>query len=82
MASRSVFDLVVVVPLSATVAHSTSRPLVAATADTGLDKDSVMVPRAIRGVTVTRLQKRLGMVNAGTLDKLDRILVALLGLSC
>jgi len=80
VASRSVFDLVVVVPLSATVAHSISRPLVAATADTGLDRDSVIVPRAIRGVTAARLQERLGAVDAATMDNLGRILAALLGL--
>jgi mRNA interferase MazF len=51
-------ELVVVVPLSATVNQSPLRPAVAKTG--GLERESVAVTRAIRGVSRSRLVERIG----------------------
>ncbi|MCL2316986.1 MAG: type II toxin-antitoxin system PemK/MazF family toxin [Actinomycetia bacterium] len=76
----SVYDLVIVAPISAGMPPAAVRPPVAATPDTGLAVDSVIVVRAIRGMSRTRLVRRLGAVDAATLTNVQEILAALLDL--
>lgn len=65
-------DLVVTIPLSATVAKSALRPSVSR--QSGLDEDSVAVIRAIRGLARNRLIQRLGKLTADELREVDRAL--------
>jgi len=76
----SVFDLVIVVPISASLLPTKSRPAISATPGTGLEADSVVVVRAVRSLAPTRLLQRLGKVDASTMTNVQDILVALLGL--
>ena len=78
--SGSVHDLVVVAPLSSSLVQTGSRPTLRARPDTGLTADSVVVVRAIRGMSRTRLIRRLGVVDALTLASVQDILSALLDL--
>jgi len=76
----SVYDLVIMVPISSTIAPSAVRPQVAATPGTGLMVDSVAVVRAIRGMSPVRLVSRLGTVPPGTLLQIQEVLRAVLNL--
>jgi mRNA interferase MazF len=76
--SGSVYDLVIVVPVSATMTPALSRPHVAA--GDGLDVDSVAVPRAVRAVTLARLLRRLGTAPEPAVDEVRRVLADLIGL--
>jgi len=76
----SAFDLVVVVPVSASLTPTATRPPVPADAGTGLDRDSVIVCRALRGLSPSRLTGRLGRVPAATLAEVKEIVAALLDL--
>ena len=76
----SAYDLVTVAPISASMPVSAVRPPVAATPETGLVCDSVIVVRALRGMSRTRLVRRLGAVDAVTLASVQEILAALLDL--
>jgi len=76
----SVFDLVIVVPVSASLSPTPSRLAISATPDTGLTADSVVVVRAVRSLSRARLLRRLGMADAPTMASVQEILVALLGL--
>ncbi|MDR2566269.1 MAG: type II toxin-antitoxin system PemK/MazF family toxin, partial [Bifidobacteriaceae bacterium] len=58
--SGSPYDLVVVAPISATMAPTLSRPAIAATAANDLEADSVVVARALRSVSTGKLFKKLG----------------------
>jgi len=71
-------DLVIVTPLSATLHPAMSRPPVPA--GTGLERASVVIPRAVRAVALGRLLRRLGEAPADTLDATRRILADLIGL--
>ena len=75
----SVYDLFVV-PLSSSLPPATLRPRLLPTPSTGLQKPSVAIPRAMRGVSRTRLLKRLGRVDDDTMDEIGHVLAALLGL--
>ena len=76
----SVYDLLFVVPLSSSLPPATLRPRLLPTPSTGLQKPSVAIPRAMRGVSRTRLLKRLGRVDDDTMDEIGHVLAALLGL--
>lgn len=65
-------ELVVVVPLSSSVPGSALRPRLGP--ETGIDADSVAIPRAIRGLARRRLLRRLGRVDAEALAKVRRAL--------
>lgn len=71
-------ELIVVVPLSSSRAASPLRPTVSPGA--GIERDSVAVCRAIRAVTRKRLLRRLGKVEADTLDEVERALAIILGI--
>jgi len=80
LVGSSAFDLVIVAPISASLTPTQSRPAISATPSTGLEADSVVVVRAVRSISPTRLLKRLGMADAATMAGVQEILVALLGL--
>jgi mRNA interferase MazF len=71
-------ELVVVVPLSSSVPRSALRPKLGP--ETGIDVDSVAIPRAIRGLARRRLLRRLGRVDTETLAKVERALAIVLSL--
>ncbi len=72
-------ELIVVVPLSSSVAPSRLRPSV----DPGsvIDKDSAAVCRAVRGIARARLLRRLGKTSAGTLAEVEAALATVLDLA-
>lgn len=72
-------ELVVVVPVSSSLAGSTLRPRVSA--GEGVDTDSVAVCRAIRAVTRTRLINRLGTLTPGTMQQIERGIALILGMT-
>lgn len=72
-------DLFIVVPVSASAQESQMRPRVHS-AQTGVDKPSVAIPRAIRAVSRSRLLRRIGRVPSGTLEALEQALAVILGL--
>ena len=76
----SVYDLVVMVPISSSIGPSAVRPRVAATSATGLMVDSVAVVRAIRGMSPARLVVHLGQVQPNTLLEIQEVLRAVLNL--
>jgi len=76
----SAFDLVMVAPISASLTPTQSRPAISATLETGLTTDSVVVVRAVRNLSRTRLLQRLGAADASLMAGVQEILVALLGL--
>jgi len=78
--SGSAFDLAIVAPISASLPPTQSRPVIRATPDTGLTTDSVVVVRAVRSLSRTRLLLRLGLADAPIMATVQDILVALLGL--
>ena len=73
----SLYDLVIMVPISSTLPPSAVRPQVPATPATGLVTDSVAVVRALRGMTPTRLVRHIGQVETATLRQISEILGAL-----
>ncbi|MDR0283649.1 MAG: type II toxin-antitoxin system PemK/MazF family toxin [Propionibacteriaceae bacterium] len=76
----SVYDLVVVAPLTSTLSPSEVRPQVAASSESGLAVDSVVVVRALRGVSATRLAKCIGRVDITTLMDIRVVLETVLDL--
>jgi len=76
----SAFDLVCVAPVSASLPVLMGRPAVSATLQNGLASDSVVMVPASRSVARSRLLRRLGRMDDGTMARVDRILEALLGL--
>lgn len=72
-------DLVVVVPLSASVSASPLRPVIDRAS--GLDQDSVAVTRAIRGIARKRLHSRIGELSSEELRSLDSAVGQTLGLN-
>jgi len=76
----SAYDLVIVAPISASMPVAAVRPSVAATSENGMASDSVIVVRALQGMSRTRLVRRLGAVDTVTLASVQEILAALLDL--
>lgn len=71
-------ELVVVVPLSSSLAASPLRPEVSPAA--GIDAPSAAICRGIRAVTRSRLLRPVGEVEPGTLTEVDRALAMILGI--
>lgn len=69
-------DLVVVVPLSSSSAHSVLRPEVQDI--DGIDRPSRAICRSVRGVARSRLLRRLGSLAPATLDEVERALALIL----
>jgi len=67
------------VPLSASMTSSMARPLVAA-GETGLNRDSVAVPTAIRGMSTKRLLAKFGRVDDETMGRIGQAMIALMDL--
>lgn len=71
-------ELIVVVPLSSSVAPSRLRP--SFDPSSGIEKDSAAVCRAVRGIARSRLLRRLGEASADTLTEAEAALAIVLGL--
>ncbi len=71
-------ELIVVVPLSSSLAPSPLRPEVSPT--DGVDRTSRAVCRAVRALARGRLLERAGAVMPATLAEIDRALALILGL--
>jgi mRNA interferase MazF len=71
-------ELVVVVPVSSSVAHNPLRPHVSPAE--GVDAESVAVCRGIRAVARTRLLERLGTLAPDTMHQIERGLALILGI--
>lgn len=71
-------ELVVVVPVSSSLADGPLRPRVCPAE--GVEADSVAACRAIRAVTRTRLLQRLGAASPDTMRQIDRALALILGI--
>jgi mRNA interferase MazF len=78
LSQGAVTDLVAVVPLSSTLTPSALRPEVDAAS--GIDRPSRAICRAVRGVAVSRVLRRLGALESGTLAQVDRTLALVLAL--
>lgn len=74
----TVADLMVVVPLSSSSAPSVLRPEVRGVE--GVDRPSRAICRSVRGVTRSRLLRRLGVLAPETLAEVERALALILGL--
>jgi mRNA interferase MazF len=70
-------ELVVTVPLSSSRTPSKLRPAISS--DTGIAK-SAAIPRGIRGVSRSRLLRRIGEVEPETLAAVEQALTAVLAL--
>jgi mRNA interferase MazF len=71
-------ELIVVVPLSSSLPRSALRPQLGP--ETGIDADSVAIPRGICGVARRRLLRRLGALPPDALAEVERALALVLGL--
>ncbi len=71
-------ELIVVVPLSSSLAPSALRIDVAPIA--GIDRPSRAVCRAVRGVASSRFERRIGSVNEATIEHIEMALALILGL--
>lgn len=71
-------ELVVIVPVSSSLAHTPLRPRVSP--EEGVDVDSVAVCRGVRAVSRSRLLERLGALTPATLAGIERSLGLILGL--
>lgn len=71
-------DLIVVVPLSSSMAPSALRVEIAAVA--GVDHPSLAICRAVRAVDPSRLMRRLGHVDAAVIERIESVLALILGL--
>jgi mRNA interferase MazF len=78
LSTGTVADLMVVVPLSISSAPSVLRPEVQGVE--GVDRLSRAICRSVRGVTRSRLLRRLGVLAPGTLDEVERALALILDL--
>lgn len=72
-------ELVIVVPVSSSLARTPLRPRVLP--GEGVDTDSVAVCRGVRAVARTRLLERLGTVAPDTMHEIERSLGLILGIS-
>jgi mRNA interferase MazF len=71
-------ELIVVVPVSSSLAHNPLRPRVSP--HEGVDADSVAVCRGIRAVARSRLLERLGTLTPDTMRHIERGLALILGI--
>lgn len=71
-------ELLVVVPMSSSLAPSALR--VAVPTSAGVDKPSLVVCRAVRAVSASRFEQRLGVLDAGTVKEVESALAMILGL--
>lgn len=71
-------ELVVVIPVSSSLAGNPLRPAVSPAE--GVDTASVAVCRSIRAVARTRLVQRLGALRPDTMDQVERALTLILGM--
>lgn len=71
-------ELVVTIPLSSSRTPSKLRPRVPSA--TGIDAESAAIPRGIRGVSRSRLVRRIGEVEPDTLAAVERALTTVLAL--
>jgi mRNA interferase MazF len=71
-------ELIVVVPLSSSLPPSPLRPEIGRMQ--GVDRPSLAICRAIRGVSRSRLLHKLGALTPATLAEVDRALALVLGL--
>lgn len=72
-------DLIVVVPLSSSLAPSALRVDVAPIA--GIDRQSRAVCRAVRAVVASRFVRRIGAVDQATMNQVEAALALVLGLN-
>ena len=72
-------DLIVVVPLSSSLAPSALRVDVAPIA--GIDRPSRAVCRAVRGVVSSRFERQIGSVDEATMREVEAALAVILGLN-
>ena len=72
-------DLIVVVPLSSSLAPSALRIDVAPIA--GIDRPSRAVCRAVRGVVSSRFERQIGSVDEATMGQVEAALALILGLN-
>jgi len=71
-------ELVVVVPLSSSLAGSPARPAVSP--PEGVDTVSVAVCRGVRSLARSRLLERLGSLSPATMDQIEEALAMILGI--
>lgn len=71
-------ELVVVVPISSSLAGSALRPAVSP--DEGVDTSSVAVCRGVRSLGRSRLLERLGSLGPATMGTVDSALAVILGI--
>lgn len=71
-------EQIVVVPLSASVSPSPLRPVISTAS--GIDFESRAVPRAVRGVSRSRLIEPIGSVSEDELDAIGSAVAIVLGL--
>jgi mRNA interferase MazF len=69
-------ELIVLVPVSSSLARTPLRPTISTTE--GVDTDSVAVCRSIRAVSRTRLLERLGTLAPDTMDQIEHALALIL----
>jgi mRNA interferase MazF len=79
-AKSSIYNLAIMVPLSATLQPDLARPEVVATPANGLRTNSVAVVKALRAVAVGRLSARLGTAEPGLVQAVREVVAALLDL--
>ncbi|HWE68749.1 MAG TPA: type II toxin-antitoxin system PemK/MazF family toxin [Acidimicrobiales bacterium] len=75
---RSPSDLVVIVPLSSSLAPSGIR--VEVPPITGIDRPSLAICRAVRAAAAPRFVRRIGTVDPATMEKVETALALILGL--
>ncbi len=78
MSTGTTADLIVLVPLSSSLPPSILRPEV--TVAEGVDRPSRAICRGVRGLARSRLRRRLGVLEPGTLAEVERALALTLGL--
>ncbi len=78
LSQGAVTGLLALVPVSSTLAASALRPTV--DVGEGVDRPSRAICRAIRGVSPSRMLRRLGALEARAISEVDRALALVLGL--
>ncbi|MBA3286697.1 MAG: type II toxin-antitoxin system PemK/MazF family toxin [Acidimicrobiia bacterium] len=78
LSSGSPADLIVVVPLSSSLAPSALRVEIALT--TGVDRPSLAICRALRAVVASRFTRRIGAVEPVTIEQIEAALALILGI--
>jgi len=72
-------ELIVVVPVSSSLAHNPLRPRISVAE--GVDAESVAVCRSIRAVSRSRLLEHLGALTPTTLAEIERAVALILGIA-